>query len=998
VQQVLLENELCLVGFSGSDPNFLQWIGWVRDQLGASARPIRLIGVLELTPSQRAYFSKNNITPIDLAPLVQHLNGTDQHSEATRLLFEELAAGSPTPRGTWVKKGKSANGQEVKPVEQVLSEFKADRLSHPGWLITPSVERYFLRIETERTFSSFVGKFDELSEATKCSLCFELCWRFETSFWRLSEWLVSLSVDVLNMKKNVLDRCNKFVIAMALAKHYRNAGDYENFRKFISLAQDSAIAKDEIAEVEYENCLWSRDRFEYKNIEAALHKITGDDPIWKLRRAYLSTVIHKEGEGASLVRECFQEISDRRIRDRNSVWLTSREAWVRLVLSASRFDLDRTSSESDLDDQVFDNWPIRFTELKCDPWDELRSFDDEIDKEFEHQRKQIKQEVPKFDPGVYRSLGRGRTWRSESRPNPWYELTSVSDRVGLPKPRYTNIIDSKFNRIGRLINPDSLQEWLFVARAVQRGDDGGVDVCFNRVRIALMEQDVVEELFKVLVEAINYGRTRFLDSKTSENGEKLITGWVEKVSHLLEIASRLVIRLDAENAKLAFKWACEIGKHRDFNHWWLYEPLGNLMQRSLDAIPSALQKELVADFLNFPCGAASGFGMNDTWPHFSERLRSLSCLVRPSGDWDAGIQMSLEAAKSSDRYIRTEGILKLLPLIKETLLSPVEVGTFSTALWAQIDDETGLPANTNLYPHVFLEGPPPPHGSTAEIFTALADKQTIVEGFDDRFLESIAGAANLGALNSVFFSPESASAMLKKIASFAPTPPTIEEMEFQNTQMHRAIGRCLTQAVLPALQGTHIGTELISAMFELSQASKMPATMSALPLLVQLKPEMESEAIARIRTVLVAHDYEIIQGGTNAVACWSKLSIKNNTAFPADLASELAGACLARRPGSLLQALALARQLIRNNQFVETDHGKLIAALDLLFVETAYENTLANNHFSLVLTLIRRECVRLAAALALNSDSPVLTKWLACAKTDPLPEVRFALQPNEELE
>lgn len=34
-RQVFIENELCLLGFSGDDPNFLHWAGWVRDhQIG----------------------------------------------------------------------------------------------------------------------------------------------------------------------------------------------------------------------------------------------------------------------------------------------------------------------------------------------------------------------------------------------------------------------------------------------------------------------------------------------------------------------------------------------------------------------------------------------------------------------------------------------------------------------------------------------------------------------------------------------------------------------------------------------------------------------------------------------------------------------------------------------------------------------------------------------------------------------------------------------------
>jgi SIR2-like domain len=31
-QQTVMENTLCLIGFSGNDPDFLYWTGWVRDQ------------------------------------------------------------------------------------------------------------------------------------------------------------------------------------------------------------------------------------------------------------------------------------------------------------------------------------------------------------------------------------------------------------------------------------------------------------------------------------------------------------------------------------------------------------------------------------------------------------------------------------------------------------------------------------------------------------------------------------------------------------------------------------------------------------------------------------------------------------------------------------------------------------------------------------------------------------------------------------------------------
>jgi len=71
VQQSMMENLFCLIGFSGDDPNFLHWSGWVRDNLGKSAPKIYLVGWLELAPVQRRMLEDRNIVPVDLSRLPQ---------------------------------------------------------------------------------------------------------------------------------------------------------------------------------------------------------------------------------------------------------------------------------------------------------------------------------------------------------------------------------------------------------------------------------------------------------------------------------------------------------------------------------------------------------------------------------------------------------------------------------------------------------------------------------------------------------------------------------------------------------------------------------------------------------------------------------------------------------------------------------------------------------------------------------------------------------------
>ena len=86
-QQVILEQDLCLIGFSGIDPNFLAWSGWVRDNLNVSARRIRLVGVLNLSSVSRSLLEQRNVTPIDLGPLVKELHRDEAHKEALCIFF-----------------------------------------------------------------------------------------------------------------------------------------------------------------------------------------------------------------------------------------------------------------------------------------------------------------------------------------------------------------------------------------------------------------------------------------------------------------------------------------------------------------------------------------------------------------------------------------------------------------------------------------------------------------------------------------------------------------------------------------------------------------------------------------------------------------------------------------------------------------------------------------------------------------------------------------------
>ncbi len=104
VQQSMMENVFCLVGFSGEDPNFLAWSGWVRDNLGPLAPVIYLCGLLNFNDAQRRLLNARNVTLIDLSPLFptrDFPDAAERHRLALEWFLLSLENGCPADPVYW---------------------------------------------------------------------------------------------------------------------------------------------------------------------------------------------------------------------------------------------------------------------------------------------------------------------------------------------------------------------------------------------------------------------------------------------------------------------------------------------------------------------------------------------------------------------------------------------------------------------------------------------------------------------------------------------------------------------------------------------------------------------------------------------------------------------------------------------------------------------------------------------------------------------------------
>ena len=215
VQQSIMENAFCLIGFSGDDPNFLQWIQWVRKNLGEYAPPIYLCGVFNFNNWQQEELTKKKITIVNLAPVFPRELYTNQnlrHSKALEWFLKSLNNQKNATPSNWHSLNRTDSSEPSKDLPKLIeptpnfawnqsdlidqplpcpTDFKEIstacknlRLDYPGWLICPPGKRDMIWLHTKNWIYQIFDKIlvlDKLELTEKLFLIYELIWRLDKS-------------------------------------------------------------------------------------------------------------------------------------------------------------------------------------------------------------------------------------------------------------------------------------------------------------------------------------------------------------------------------------------------------------------------------------------------------------------------------------------------------------------------------------------------------------------------------------------------------------------------------------------------------------------------------------------------------------------------------------------------------------------------------------------------------------------------------------------------
>ena len=183
VQQSLLENIFCLIGFSSEDPNFERWIGWVRDNLGDNQPKIYLFTFDKISVQREGLLKKQNIHSISLQKLV---HSARKISEALKILFDFLGKNDDIDQFSWVNNYyfhvPSVSHKKLSNIEvrKLVNNWSNQRKTYPGWIITPYKIRRILYARLCEYRSLSLSQLENLEPEIEIQLIYEFCWIYQT--------------------------------------------------------------------------------------------------------------------------------------------------------------------------------------------------------------------------------------------------------------------------------------------------------------------------------------------------------------------------------------------------------------------------------------------------------------------------------------------------------------------------------------------------------------------------------------------------------------------------------------------------------------------------------------------------------------------------------------------------------------------------------------------------------------------------------------------------
>lgn len=973
-QQVMLEHDLCLIGFSGIDPNFLAWSGWVRDTLSISARRIRLVGVLNLSPVSRALLEERNVTPIDLAPLVSSLHHDEQHESAIELFFAALLAAKPPSPYTWNigsnRFAHSSGGEKSDRSTrvEVAKAWAKDKREYPGWIIGPYAETHQLRYNFPTLKNS-----DESAEA-HLRFALERIWRHRTAgIWLNPEDMKSADMH-FESAAHCLSKAEQTELCESVAAEWRRSRKWDEWARWV--ARLETIGSDEAAlHQAYESAQRALMDWDDDGALKEVIKLNSDEPVWMMRRAGLLAMLFRYREAAELYQAALLRIRQKLLSAPKSAWLISLEGWASLFHRVSYYEL---SDDFTLFPQAeSDETRMRFVAAKADPWDTISRFERLTSERVERNREEAEQWKLSFKAGRYSPISTTRFNRDAECP--FYSLLELMERTGAPgQIANTSVFSSRMEAAYQAITSHDEGDLLTFLAQYRGSNKKILDWLMPRTQVARLSAVAVGHLLSVIPRRIDRLIT-LQDSMRTDN----------HLVFFLELLARVVVRAPSRQALELFEWMIKILHSSNFV-WNCYLACGAALEGAIEAMGTDERQQAMDLSLHMKTpGEAGTRGIEREWPEifevFSEEdARMLS--ISPHSAFR--IDTLIDLVKSGAELDRGRALIRLHVLYKAGKLNLDQSHALESAIWTR-RSESGWPRDTQLHPWIFLELP---GNDRANVL--FLDK--IVDGVASGQIEHellMNLRVGLGQTEADI-SKKSLVSCVKNCLAWTPSAPkesnpivrAFSDNDWQDQATAREIGKLLAQSLLPRLDVEDLPDDVVEQLIHPERLPHIPSLAATAFQVARLWPSHRSKSFAKIRSAIASRDQICVYSAYIAMRQFIH-NASTESDFPLEIKELLLHACEQRTQPGLGSTLELLGDMIEKNQLNSDDLDRLSSALPVLLKEYHYEQNNLEIPSMADLPSVRKGVHRLSSFLVdHDADLGTLKTEL---ENDPLPEVRL---------
>lgn len=997
-RQVCIEKDLCLLGFSGTDPNFLAWIGWVRDHLKDQSRNIYLIGVLNLTSVTRRYYESLNITAIDLSEFLSPNAGSkdQQHLEGLKLTLTTLHKLKPKSLLDWQPSVELGDDDAANWLDEVLPKLKEERENYPGWLVCPEGIKQKLSFQV-RTFGLARFWAGNFSPEQVAQLFYEIAWRYRllnrpiSAAW-LEPILAVLEADEFCSLTN--GQATELALAVLEFLQWQSSTDSVN-QNFEKVFQCLERIKLHWLEAQDALCFWKAwlqyRKLDFMELELLLHEWQATQPMWQLRKAGLLATVGDFEHSALLVKKAYEVLKTQWRNNTQSIYLLSRLAWAHWFWRAHQ-----------MDSWANEDWPTDLYRSKqCEPWRFIEAVNNNAQEALQKQLENNAR-IPRFQPGAFQD--KSQAVRFSNAMHPLINIAALQQATGVPlRLANTNLFSKTAITALAADGPDIDEVFWWAINSAHSETDEIIETAFSRINIAKLTEQQAAKWLDRAKGAMKGWLNKFL-AKNDKHGF-----FIMRLRVLMEITARFAIRSTPEEAIKLFKYAVNLGHKVELHHYWLHKSLKNLLENAYSAIPENRQHEVLLDALCFPLETEIvDFMGQNTWPNIvvetpgkrengNNKINAAVATLLNKAEVSNTLENSHNKQKSPEilyysapkRYSCTTALIRLLALHQANFLTEAEIQLLEQALWRHINANTELPA-TGLLSWTLLAFP---YDTTNPIADRIRQYLygTLAQQLDDR-----------NHLLDVFHSATSPCKLLPTENQAKQLFEAIveHEMPAEDTlglarslvQSNTALlSNILGMVIVPALAMSELNQNNLNKLKKYIGKSQVHAN-AMVGLVYFAKQGIESGKTENLllRKLQEGH-LKTSMAAARATLAWAALEDSQNT-LPHTLIDQLINTLIYADIRSKAELLQVVSELQEKDLLTNQQSQGLASYLPILFEQMNY-NILENDTYLTVNAPLIRRNVLLLAQLLVYSDEILnknnLQKVLAEGAQDPLPEVRY---------